>query len=144
MAEINVHGDGFHLELSVAGYEREPGGESHDDNWLSGGVSLKVAQPPTATFTAKCDVAWQTTDLLRLEEALRALLDDLSGVATLSTLEDQIELTIRLEKGKGTVEGRVEAHAIAALEFEGTTDQSFLKETLAELRHVNAAYPFRH
>jgi hypothetical protein len=141
VAEINVRGDGFHLELSVAGYER---GESYDDNWLRGGVSLKVAQPPTATFTAKCDVAWQTTDLLRFQEALRTLLDDLTGLATLSTLEDQVELTIRLEAGKGTVEGRVEAHAIAALEFEGTIDQSFLKQTLAELRQVNATYPFRH
>jgi hypothetical protein len=118
--EINVRGDGFHLELS-----------------------LKVAQPPTATFTARCDVAWQTTDLLRFQAALHALLDDLSGVARLSTLEDQVELTIRLEKGKGTVQGRVEGHAIAALEFEGTTDQSFLKKTLAELRQVNAAYPVR-
>lgn len=144
MAEINVRGDGVHLELSVAGYERERRGESYDDNWLRGGVSLKVAQPPTATFTAKCDVAWQTTDLLRFQEALRTLLDDLTGLATLSTLEDQVELTIRLEAGKGTVEGRVEAHAIAALEFEGTTDQSFLKQTLAELRQVNATYPFRH
>lgn len=34
MAEINVRGDGFHLQLSVAGYERERRGESHDDNWL--------------------------------------------------------------------------------------------------------------
>jgi hypothetical protein len=68
----------------------------------------------------------------------------LSGVATLSTLEDQVELTIRLEAGKGRVEGRVEAHAIAALEFEGATDQSFLTQTLAELRQVNATYPFRH
>jgi hypothetical protein len=46
--------------------------------------------------------------------------------------------------GKGTVEGRVEAHAIASLEFEGATDQSCLKETLAELRQVNPVYPFRH
>ena len=64
--------------------------------------------------------------------------------ATLSTLEDQVELTIRLESGKGTIEGRVEAHAIASLQFEGTTDQSFLKQTLAEVRQVNAAFPFRH
>jgi hypothetical protein len=144
VAEINVRGDGFHLELSVAGYERERRGEPYDDNWLRGCVSLKLAQPPTATFTVECDVAWQTTDLLRFQEALRTLLDDLTGVATLSTLEDQVEVTIRLEAGKGTVEGRVEAHAIAALEFEGTTDQSFLQQTLAELRQVNAAYPFRH
>ena len=54
------------------------------------------------------------------------------------------ELTIRLQGGKGTVEGRVEAHAMAALAFEGTTDQSFLEQTSAELRRANAAYPFRH
>jgi hypothetical protein len=141
--EITVRGDGFHLELRVDGYERERSGERYDDNWLSGGVSLTLAQPPAATFTAKCDVAWQTTDLLRFQEALRTLLDDLSGVATLSTLEDQVELTIRLEAGKGTVQGRVEAHSIAALQFESTTDQSFLAQTLAELRQVTAAYPVR-
>jgi hypothetical protein len=48
-----------------------------------------------------------------------------------------------LEAGNGAVEGRVEAHAIAALEFEGTTDQSFLKQTLPGLRRFNAEYPFR-
>jgi hypothetical protein len=143
VAEISVRGDGFHVELHVAGYESERRGESYDDNWLRGSVTVTLAQPPTATFTAKCDVAWQTTDLLRFQEGLRTLLDDLTGVATLSTLEDQVELTIRLNGGKGTLEGRVEAHAIASLAFEGTTDQSFLKQTLAELRQVNTAYPFR-
>jgi hypothetical protein len=58
-------------------------------------------------------------------------------------VEDQVELTIRLKDGKGTVEGRVEAHAIASLEFEATTEQSLLEHTLAELREVNKAYPFR-
>jgi hypothetical protein len=144
VTEINVCGDGFHLTLGGAAYERERRSESYDDNWLRGGVALEIAQRPAATFTATCDVAWQTTDLLRFEEALRTLLDDLTGVATLSTLEDQVELSIRLESGTGTIEGRVEAHAIASLRFEGTTDQSFLKQTLAEVRQVNAAFPFRH
>lgn len=143
MDEVNVRGNGFRLTLGVSGYERERIGESYDDNWLRGTVVLEIAQPPTATFNAKCDVAWQTTDLLRFQEALRTLLDDLTGVATLSTIEDQVELTIRLIAGKGTVEGRVEAHAIATLEFEGESDQSFLSHTLAELRQVNATYPVR-
>jgi hypothetical protein len=103
VTEINVRGDGFHLTLGVAGYERDRSGESYDDNWLRGGVALEVAQPPAATFTANCDVAWQTSDLLRFQEALRTLLEDLTGVAALSTLEDQVEVTIRLKGGKGTV-----------------------------------------
>lgn len=143
MNEINVCGDGFHLTLGIVGYEREPRGETYDDNWLRGTATLDLAQPPCATFTARCDIAWQTTDLLRFQEGLRKLLDDLSGVAALSTVEDQVELIIRLTGGKGTIEGRLEAHAIASLEFEATTDQSFLTQTMAELQRVNSAYPFR-
>jgi len=82
----------------------------------------------------------QTTDLAAFQEALRTLLDDLSGVAAFSTLEDQVELTIRLASGKGTVEGRLEAHAVASLEFEGETDQSFLSATLKELRAVTRGF----
>jgi hypothetical protein len=69
-------------------YERERSGETYDKNWLRGRVTLEIAQPPAATFRARCDVAWQTTDLLEFQEALRTLLDDLTGVATLATLED--------------------------------------------------------
>jgi len=39
--------------------------------------------------------------------------------------------------------GRVEVHAVAALEFEGATDQTFLAETLTGLRTVFAKYPYR-
>src|SRR3954447_230052 len=105
--------DGFHLRLDVQGYERErQGRDSLDDNWLTGVVTLEVTGSPAAAFKAKCDVALQTTDLAAFQEALRTLLDDLSGVAAFSTLEDQVELTIRLASGKGTVEGRLEAHAV--------------------------------
>jgi hypothetical protein len=128
VSEINIRRDGFHLTLVVAGYERDRRGESYDDNWLRGTALLDVAQPRTATFKAQCDVAWQTTDLERFQESLRTLLDDLTGVATLSMVEDQVELTIRLTSGKGTVEGRVEAHAVASLEFEANTDQRFLAQ----------------
>jgi hypothetical protein len=142
--EINLCGDGFHLKLDVHGYEFEHvGGDPYDDNWLSRAVTLEVVQPRIASFKAKCDVSWQTSDPQRFQEALRTLLDDLTGVASFSTFEDQVELTIRLENGTGNGEGRVEAHAVASPEFEGTTDQSFLKQGMADLRQVNAAYPFR-
>jgi len=143
--EVNLRGEGFHLRLDVLGYESERRGrDGYDDNWLSGAVTLEVARPPAATFKAKCSAAWQTTDLSRFSEVLRCLLDDLTGVATFSSIEDQVEVTIRLRSGKGTIEGRVEEHAVATLEFEGETDQSFLAQTLTELQAVTAKYPFRH
>jgi hypothetical protein len=142
--EVNLRGDGCHLKLDVLGYESERWGQdSYDDNWISCTVTLEVARPPAATFKAKCSISLQTTELLAFQEALRCLLDDLTGAARFSTIEDQVEVTIRLERGKGTIAGRVEEHALAALEFEGETDQSFLTQTLSELRTVTAKYRFR-
>jgi hypothetical protein len=104
---------------------------------------VRIEQAPTAIFRARCDVAWQMTELHAFHESLRALLDDLTGTARLATIEDQVEITIELKAGKGTLTGRVEAHAIAALEFEASTDQSFLAHTLEALRAVVAKHPYR-
>ncbi|MDP9345328.1 MAG: hypothetical protein M3P44_06355 [Actinomycetota bacterium] len=71
------------------------------------------------------------------------MLDELTGTATLTTIEDQVELTLELKSGKGTLTGRIEAHAIASLEFEAATDQTFLADTLTALRAVVAKYPYR-
>jgi hypothetical protein len=127
----------------VGDYERAATGEVWDDNRLRRSVDIDTAQPPTATFRAKCDVAWQTTELQAFHESLRAVLEDLNGTAKLTTIEDQVELTIALKSGKGTLTGRIEAHAIAALEFKAATDQGFLADTLAALRTVVAKYPYR-
>ena len=102
-----------------------------------------MLRPPFASFRGACSVAWQTTELHAFHESLRTLLDDLTGVAMLSTIEDQVELSIRLNGGKGTIAGRIEAHAIASLQFEGATDQTYLKETLSALRAAVSMYPFR-
>jgi hypothetical protein len=142
--EVNVRAEGFHLRFYVEGYESERRGkDSYDDNWLSGTVTLELARAPTATFRAQCRTSWQTVEFAGFQEALRTLLVDLTGTATFSTTEDQVELTIRLKGGKGTIEGRVEEHAMARTEFEAEIDQSFLGSTLAELRAVTAKYPFR-
>jgi hypothetical protein len=141
--EVNVRGEGFLLRFDVLGYEGERRGEdSYDDNWLSGTVTLEFTR--SATFRAKCSTAWQTVEFAVFHEALRTLLDDLTGTATFSTIEDQMEVTIRLDGGKGTIEGHVEEHAMASVEFEAETDQSFLGQTLIELRAVTSRYPFCH
>ena len=143
MDEVRINGDGLELTLGVGDYERAATGDVWDDNWLRGSVSADIAQPPFASFRAKCEVAWQTTELHTFHEGLRTLLDDLTGTAKLTTIEDQIELTIELKSGKGALTGRIEAHSIAALEFEVETDQTFLATTLDSLSRVVAKYPFR-
>jgi hypothetical protein len=143
--EVNVRGEGFSLRFDILGYESERlGKDSWDDNWLSGTVALELARPRAAIFRARCRTSWQTVDFAEFQRALGTLLDDLTGTAGFTTIEDQVELTIRLKGGKGSVEGRVEEHAMASMEFEAETDQTFLSQTLMELRAVTAKYPFRH
>jgi hypothetical protein len=141
--EVPIRGDGITLTLHIGDYERAATGEVWDDNWLRGSVEVEIAQAPTATFRARCDVAWQTAELHAFHESLRALLDDLTGTAHLTTIEDQVKLTIELKSGKGALMGRVEARAIAALEFEAPTDQSFLAHSLEALRAAVAKHPYR-
>lgn len=86
--EVPINGDGFRLTLRVGDYERAVTGEVWDDNWLRGSVDIEIAQPRTATFRAKCDVAWQTTELQGVYESLRTLLEDLTGAVNLTTIED--------------------------------------------------------
>jgi hypothetical protein len=141
--EIRIAGEGMTLTLGVEGYEQPRGGDNWDDNWLRGTASVEVLQPSFAAFQGKCDVAWQTTELHAFHEGLRALLEELTGAATLSTIEDQVGVAIRLKGGKGTIAGRVQAHSVASLEFEAATDQTYLKQTLLDLRAVVSKYPCR-
>jgi hypothetical protein len=143
MQEIMIAGEGLRLALGVGGYEQEAGSDEWDANWLRGSASIELLRPPFASFRGTCSVAWQTTELHAFHEGLRTLLDDLTGVATLATTEDQVELSIRLDGGNGTITGRVEAHAMASLEFDAATDQTYLRQTLSALRTVVSEYPFR-
>jgi hypothetical protein len=142
MDEVVIRADGSTLTLSIGDYERSQG-MGHDANWLRGTVTLERARPHAGGFRARCDVAWNTSELLRFFEALRTLLDDLTGTAQLTTLEDQVEVKVELRQGKGTIIGRVEEHAVASLEFEDSIDQSQLNEPLAALRRVVGKYPVR-
>jgi hypothetical protein len=69
------------------------------DNWLCGPAEVQIEQAPTATFRARCDAAWQTTELHVFHESLRTSLDDLRGTVRPTTIEDQVELTVALKNG---------------------------------------------
>jgi hypothetical protein len=143
MERVIIAGDGLRLTLGVGDYEQQDA-RGDDANWLRGQIELELTGAAASSFRARCSVAWTTDDLVRFHESLRTLLDDLTGTARLTTLEDQIELTIVLKGGNGTISGRVEEHALVRTEFEDIpTDQSQLKMGLLALRRVIQMYPPR-
>jgi len=127
------------MRLVAERFERAPNGDYHDSNWITGAVELDLVG-----YSARQAVAWQAEDLHAFARALTTLENELSGVAELVTLEDQVNLKITLDHGSGLLEGGVREHARAALLFEGLrTDQSHIRMAAAQMRAIADAFPVR-
>jgi hypothetical protein len=143
MREVVVAGDGFRLLIRVTGYER-PSLESGDDaNWLAGAVELTV--DGDGSFRARRSVSLRTEELAAFRRALRGLVEDLDGEATLSHMEDELGCTIRLHRGRGELDAFVRQHVPRVeLRVEGVlTDQSYVQETARQLDSLVADFPIK-
>jgi hypothetical protein len=143
MRELLVAGDGFRLWLRVAGYER-PSLESGDDaNWLVG--EAEMTADAGGSFRASRGVALRTEELAAFREALRRLVEELDGEATLTHMEDEVGCTIRLRRGTGELDAFVREH-VPGVELrveQVRTDQSYLQETARQLDALVAAFPVK-
>lgn len=140
--ELTVRGEGLAMSITVAGYEFPHIESGSDANWLSGAVELTVGA--TGRFTASHKLWLFTTDLQQFRDELRVLDSELSGEARLRHLEGQLDLTIKLTNGRGTVEGVVGEHVGAELVFEQIPiDQTYVRQTLEQLETIISAFPAR-
>ena len=136
------------LVLGVGAYEFESASDPHDANWLTGSVELELGLPPEQVLVKEFGVFWQTTELSDFERDLRAALakqkSRFAGKATLTTLEEHLELQVTVRLNEATIAGRVERHPIASVEFsELPTSAEELERALAQLAEVTSAFPVR-
>jgi hypothetical protein len=137
VSEVAIRGEGLNLVLVLERFERP----NDPDEWIRARVSVELSRTQEATFAAQVGLALTLPDLQRFREALRTLLEDLTGDANLMTVEDQVEIQIALECGSGTIGGRIEDHAFGVLEFSGVpTDQSYLKSSALALDSALATF----
>jgi hypothetical protein len=138
----SVRGHGCCFTLRVDRYESPNLTTGSDANWLAGRVDLEVGL--TGTFRARKQLSPFAPDLKAFRDELHALERDLSGRATLAHLEDEFELTITLENGKGILAGRVREHIGASLAFDQIeTDQTYVREALEQFDALVTAFPVR-
>jgi hypothetical protein len=143
MVEVEVVGDGFRLMLRVAGYERPSLESGADANWLNG--EAEMTAEGGASFSARRGVAFRTEELVSFSAALRCLVEELNGEATLTHMEDEVGCTIRLSQGTGELEAFIREH-VGGVELRVErvrTDQSYLRKTAGELDALVAAYPIK-
>jgi hypothetical protein len=143
MREVSVAGDGFRLLLRVAGYERPSLESGADANWLVG--EAEMTTDVAGSFRARRGVSLRTEELAAFRNALRRLIEELDGEATLEHMEDEVGCTIRLHRGTGELNAFVREHVPGVeLRVERVqTDQSYLQETAKQLDAVVAAYPIK-
>jgi hypothetical protein len=143
MREVAVAGDGVRLLLRVAGYERPALESGADANWLTGDAEMTAEA--VGSFRARRGVALRTEELVAFRNALRRLVEELDGDATLSHIEDEVGCTIRLHRGTGELDAFVREH-VPGVELRverARTDQSYLQEAARQLEMLVAAFPIR-
>jgi hypothetical protein len=138
-----VVGEGVRLLLRVAGYERPSLESGADANWLM--ADAEMTAETAGSFRAGRGVSLRTEELVSFRDALRRLVEELDGVATLAHMEDEVGCTIRLQRGTGELDAFVRNH-VPGVELRvqrARTDQSYLQDTLRQLEGLVAAFPIK-
>jgi len=142
MHQFTLGGDQHErVTVVVTGYERQPTGDYHDDNWLNTEVELMVG-----AFRGRYQFSTQASEFESFLAQLSALYPSLVGVAEFFTLEGQ--LALRLEGNSG---GAIELTGVAVdvpgtgnrLSFSLSLDQTNLKQAIGGLARVVEAFPVR-
>ncbi len=142
MAEqITIAGDRGRLIISILGYERLQREEEADPEWLACEVDCVVGP-----YQAKVNLSLATEDLIRFTSSLKSVIDNFHGTAILDTIEGKIESRIEMtHRGTAVVVGRISYYSgpEATLTFNFESDQSYLQQTLSNLKIAVSAFPDR-
>lgn len=140
--QATLDATGLELVLSVEGYEFPQFDSGWDANWLVCDIELDVGL--LGHFQARHRPSILTVEFERFRDQLRVLNEKLAGTAALEHTEAQVGLTVRLNAGKGTVEGFLADSTAGRLSFENIEiDQSCVRQWLAQLDEIVEAFPVR-
>jgi hypothetical protein len=137
-----LRGDGFEARVAAFRYAYPDAVDDDDAEWVSGAVDVRLLG--AFGFDARGELNFRATELETFQQELAALHKTLSGEAVLRHMEDEIELRVTLDHGRGTISGFVQQHVRGRLEFkEIRTDQSYLFDAVAGLGRIVEAFPPR-
>jgi folate-dependent tRNA-U54 methylase TrmFO/GidA len=126
----------------VTGYEFPQLTTGDDANWVTADVDLALDRG--SSYSARVSLTLRTEELTGFRDELRSLDADLTGVAKLTHLEEEIGLRLQLKRGKGVLSGFVLDHVGPELRFDHIeVDQTFVREALDQIDALVEAFPVR-
>lgn len=140
--EFEIAADGCRLTVRLNHYERPGITSGEDADWVTGEVEMTAGTE--GSFRAKRSVSVFTPDLVAFLRELEVLLETLTGSAKLDHSEGEFGCLITLDAGRGNLSAYVRENVGANLSVtEAKTDQSYVQETMAELRSAITSFPPR-
>ena len=138
----------FQLELYVDGYEFPELETGRDANALACEIELDVRRRLDLHAASHSPLILYTFELASFVDQLRMLEHAQDGQATFGDPDeesgDEFGLTIRLTKGRGTLDGFLADNVAARLSFETIDiDRIFIRDALAQFAAIVEAFPVR-
>jgi hypothetical protein len=127
------------FSLWIHGWERDEAGNLDDLNWLV--MSARHQSAGTTVLVGNTSIL-QSMDLVRFLSALECLYESLSGEAVLEGHESQLKVVLRASP-QGSIEMVVDITPDVINEehrFRTIIDQSYLPETIANLKRILLTY----
>jgi hypothetical protein len=141
---MEIGGHGGHIKIDVQRYERPETSDEDDANWLATQCNVAVGE-----FSCILKLSLVTRDFTEFLAQLEKAVDSLNGSATFTTMEEGLHIEIKFNHaGHANVFGRAGSQTSivpeqSVLSFSFETDQSFLAQTVRELKGIVTQFPIR-
>ncbi|MFC4307331.1 hypothetical protein [Cohnella boryungensis] len=133
--------EGELISIQVIGYSYPHSDEYWDANWLTCDVNAKIPG-----FVAQFSASLRTEELTSFYYDLIEMYDRMTGSSSMVGLESNVDIKVRMDK-LGKLEWQVKLmYPVgngATLEFEFSSDQSYMVELIDELKAINMHFPIK-
>jgi len=141
---MEIRGHGGNIKIDVQSYERPETSDEDDANWLVAKCEIVVRE-----FSCVLGLSLVTREFTQFLAELEEAVGSLKGTATFRTLEEGLQIEVRFNHaGHADVVGHARSQMSpvpeqTVLSFSFETDQSFLAQTVRELKGIVTQFPIR-
>ncbi|MGV3546071.1 MAG: WapI family immunity protein [Pedobacter sp.] len=136
---FEISGNGNFVKINLIGFSHPNAELDWDKNWVKVFVEVKAG-----AFSGEFDADLMTTDFASFRNELEELYSKLTGTATFSTLEDQVNIKVI---GDGIGHLKAECYVMdspglgSILQFEIDFDQTYIPNVIRQIEKIINRFP---